>query len=232
MSLYPPDDNTFDPMYPSKGKEVYDPMRSDLDGGGFNIYNLDSILMDGSGAITGVNTINGLVYPPPNPVHANNNWLYTTYTNQLIYSGYGAQQNSIQWENTVYSPAGGTAVVLQPYTWPSGTVNQTLFTVPYAGTYRITATIRGVLSQLGTMDLAIYVNGANTNGGNMVWAGYNSALDSITSTGITIVPNLAVGATIMIVGADADAAGYSINIGAAGASTNDRLSSWLIEYLG
>lgn len=231
--MYPSDDNTYDPLYPSKAKEVYNPMRSDLDGGGFKIYNLDSIQMDGSGAITGVNTINGLPYPPPNPLHADNNWLYTTYTNQLIYSGYGAQQNSVQWENAVYNPAGGTAVVLQPYTWPSGTVNQTLFTVPYAGTYRITATIRGVLSQTGTMNLAIYVNGGNTAGGNMIWAGYNSAINSTTSTGITIASGLTVGATIMVVGGDADAPGYNVNIGDAGSSgSTTRLSSWLIEYLG
>lgn len=74
MSLYPANDNDQDSLYPTDDNYVRNPMRRDLDGGGKKIFNLDELDLTGTGAITGVNTINGLPYPPyPTPLAASRN---------------------------------------------------------------------------------------------------------------------------------------------------------------
>jgi len=55
-----------EPLYPTDRDEVNNPMRSDLDGGGYKIFDLGELDLTGTGAITGVNTINGQAYPPSN----------------------------------------------------------------------------------------------------------------------------------------------------------------------
>lgn len=74
MSLYPANDNAQDSLYPTDGNEVRNPMRNDLDGGGHKIFDLTELDLTGTGAITGVITINGNAYPPyPAPLAVSRN---------------------------------------------------------------------------------------------------------------------------------------------------------------
>ena len=70
-----------DELYPNREDEVYNPMRTDLDGGGYKIINLNQLDLTHDGAINGVITINGLPYPPPYtplPASRNQEFLFPT----------------------------------------------------------------------------------------------------------------------------------------------------------
>jgi hypothetical protein len=232
MSLYPADSNDADGLYPNDGGDVRNPMRTDLNANHFKIINLNELDLSGAGAITGVNTINGLPYPPTLPQMKNNVWLYASSTAQNIYSGYGAQQNSVSWETVVYnSPL--TPVSLQSYTWPSGTVANTAFITPYAGVYKITTTIFGIPNQNCYFSMDIYVGGGRTSGGNIVFYNPNGTTTSIIMPIATTTVNLAAGTIILVAGGDADATGYSVAVGGRLAGGNVECKSiFMVEYLG
>jgi hypothetical protein len=232
MSLYPADNNDPDSLYPNDGGEVRNPMRTDLNANHHSIIHLNQLDLSGTGAITGLITINGLAYPPILPQIKNNVWLYASSAAQNIYTGYGAQQNSVSWETVVYnSPL--TPVSLQPYTWPSGTVSNTAFITPYAGVYKITTTIFGIPNQNCYFSMDIYAGGGRTTGGNIVFYNPNGTTTSIIMPIGTTTVNLPAGATILVAGGDADATGYSVAVGGTLAGGNVTCRSvFMIEYLG
>ena len=238
MSMYPnnPSDN---PLYPTDGDEVHNPMRKNLDGGGYDINNLDELNLTGTGGITGVVTINGVAYPPPaptTPTTKNNVWLYSKSIGQNIYSGYGATQNSVSWETVVYnSPT--YPVTLQSYTWPSGVVANTSWAAPVTGTYRISVVLNGTANQDGSFSCLIYVNGGQTAGGDMVWTRqsniYNGLYQTLSSTATTTV-TMNAGTLVLVAGGDADASGYSLNVSGTNVTGPNvvRISTFMIEFLG
>ena len=110
MSLYPANDNAQDSLYPTDGNEVRNPMRTDLDGGGHKIFDLTELDLTGTGAITGVNTINGQPYPPyPAPLPTNRNQQFTFPTVQNVF-GDGSQKPLF----TIYDSANAVNRQLQP----------------------------------------------------------------------------------------------------------------------
>ena len=236
MSMYPANDNDQDSLYPTDDNYVRNPMRIDLDGGGKKITNVDELKLSGTGAITGVLTINGLAYPPILPTTKNNVWLYSKSVGQNIYSGYGASQNSVDWETVVYnSPI--YPVSLTGYTWPSGTVLNTLWIAPLTGTYRISVVLNGTANQDGSFSCLIYVNGGSAAGGDMVWTRqsniFNGLYQTLSSTATTTV-TMNAGTYVMVVGGDADASGYSLNVSGTNVTGPNvlRISTFMIEYLG
>ena len=231
-----------EPLYPREDDEVRNPMRKNLDGGGYDINNLDELNLTGTGGITGVVTINGVAYPPPasiTPIGKNYTWLYKSVAAQNIYSGYGVQQNSMSWETTVYnSPT--YPVTLQPYTWPSGQILSSAFIVPVTGVYRITVNIAGIMNSVGSFSMGLCVGGFFGGGGNLVWTQstanapvglfyYPQPLNPYSVTILTLTQ----GQELVVAGLDADAQGYSIAVGGTLAGGNvNVISTFQIEYLG
>jgi hypothetical protein len=226
-------------LYPTAEDLVRNPMREDLDGGGYKIFNLEELGMTGSGAITGVNTINGLPYPPTLPIGKKYTWLFSSVAAQNIYSGYGVQQNSMSWETTVYnSPV--FPRTLQPFDWPSGVVLSSVFIIPVTGVYRVTVNIAGIMNSVGSFSMGLCVGRFFAGGGNMVWTqstanapvGLYYYPQPLNPYSVTIL-NLTAGQELCVAGLDADAAGYSIAVGGTLAGGNvNVISTFQIEYLG
>lgn len=106
--MYPIPGN-FNPLYPTNANYVLNPMTSDLNGGAHKITNLDELDLTGIGAITGVNTINGLSWPyvPPNIVNRNKTFTFPNIPN--IY-GDGSQTYLF----TIYSGPNNVNLQLVP----------------------------------------------------------------------------------------------------------------------
>ena len=110
MSMYPANDNDQDSLYPTDDNYVRNPMRRDLNANGFNITNINALGLTGSGAITGVNTINGLPYPPfPTPLAASRNQQFQFPT---VLNVFGDNAQNLLF--TVYDSANGINTQLQP----------------------------------------------------------------------------------------------------------------------
>jgi hypothetical protein len=110
MSMYPANDNDQDSLYPTDDNYVRNPMRRDLNANGFNITNINALGLTGSGAITGVNTINGLPYPPfPTPLAASRNQQFQFPT---VLNVFGDNAQNLLF--TVYDSANGINPQLQP----------------------------------------------------------------------------------------------------------------------
>jgi hypothetical protein len=230
---------TNDDLYPTSEDYVHNPLLDNLDGAGKKIVDVDTFGLTGTGAITGVVTINGVPYPPTLPNGKNYTWLYSSVAAQNIYSGYGVQQNSMSWETAAYnSPI--NPITLQSYTWPSGTVLSSAFVVPLTGVYRVTVNIAGIMNSVGSFSMGLCVGGFFAGGGNLVWTqstanapvGLYYYPQPINPYSVTIL-TLTKGQQLVVAGLDADAAGDSIAVGGTLAGGNvNVISTFQIEYLG
>lgn len=134
-------------LYPTGDDFVHNPLREDLDGGGFKIFDLDELDLTGTGAITGVNTINGLPYPPE---------YWSTLARPLTFNfpvsatllGDGTDRPIFTIYDNVTQPA------LQALFIDPG-IRVILLTMPV----NITKTDSGTFDQ-GIMDFRLYINGA------------------------------------------------------------------------
>ena len=133
-------------LYPTSDDFVRNPMREDLDGGGYKIFNLDELGLTGAGAITGVNTINDSSYPPEYWSALAHPLTFNFPTGLSIF-GDGTEKPIF----TIYDNATKPAL-LSLFTDRS--IRVILLTIPV----NITKTDTGTYDQ-GIIDFRLYING-------------------------------------------------------------------------
>lgn len=195
---------TSDPLYPTDRDEVYNPMRTDLDGGGHTIFNLNELDLNGTGALTGVVTINGQPYPP-------NYWsgiarpvLFNFPTGLSIFGDGGDHPIFTIYDN-ITTPA-LRSLFIDP------NVNVILLTMPV----NITKTDNGTYDQ-GKIDFRLYINGTasatQVSGQYIITPYYATSPDPLPPpTEITEMMNVATLVFVLVNGADYSSSTPTLNI--------------------
>lgn len=147
-------------------------MNKDLDGGGFDITNIEEINMINDGIIKDVITINGIPYPPPYPTLPNTRsqtFLFPRLDNILNGDGGGGALSPMF---VIYDFANGVNTQLQGV-FGNPSINAVQLTLQYNAIQ--TASVGG---PLGFFSLFLYVNGASVQSEGQIACGANHTYDS------------------------------------------------------
>jgi hypothetical protein len=170
MNLYPnnPSANN-DSLYPREERELHNPMNRDLDGGGFDITNIQEINMINDGSIKDVIKINGLPYPPAYPTLPNTRsqtFLFPRLDNILNPDGGGGALSQMF---VIYDFANGVNTQLEGV-FGNPSINAVQLTLQYNAIQTA-----GVAGPLGYFSLFLYVNGSSVQSEGQIACGANSS---------------------------------------------------------